>query len=76
MEKQQKMSKYYVNDCLESFILIFMSLLTAPILKNSQVICEMWNVKMLGIFKAVQQLQATAGIAMKSSPNICLLSAI
>ena len=31
--KYQKVSIYYENDCLQNFILLFMPLLTAPIVK-------------------------------------------
>ena len=34
--KYQKVSKYYDEDCLINFLLRFMSLLTAPVFKNSQ----------------------------------------
>ena len=33
--KNQKVSKYYANDCLQKFILLFMLLLTTPVVKNS-----------------------------------------
>ena len=32
--KHQKVSKYYENDCLQNFLLLFMSLLTASIVKT------------------------------------------
>ena len=32
--KQQKVLKYYENDCLQIFFLLFMSVLTVPIVKN------------------------------------------
>ena len=35
--KQQKVSKYYENDCLQSFPLLVMFLLTAPSVKNSHI---------------------------------------
>ena len=35
--EHQKVSKYYENDCLQNFLFLFMSLLTAPISKNSHV---------------------------------------
>ena len=31
----QKVSKYYKNDCLDGFLLLFMSLLTVPVVRNS-----------------------------------------
>ena len=33
----KKVSKYYENDCLQNLLLLFMSLLTAPIVKNSHI---------------------------------------
>ena len=33
-----KVSKYYDRDCLQNFLLLFMSLLTAPIVKNSLIL--------------------------------------
>ena len=36
--KYQKISKYYATDCLQTFILLFMFLLTAPIVKNSNIL--------------------------------------
>ena len=35
--KQQKKMKYYENDLLQNFPLLFTSLLTAPIVKNSHI---------------------------------------
>ena len=35
--KHQNVSKYYENDCLQKFILLFMSLLTAEFVKRSHV---------------------------------------
>ena len=35
--KHQKVSKYYENDYLKNFLLLFMSLLTAAIVKNSHI---------------------------------------
>ena len=37
--KQQKVLKYYENDCLQNFVLLFMSVLTVPIVKK--VICRL-----------------------------------
>ena len=37
--KQQKVLKYYENDCLRNFVLLFMSVLTVPIAKK--VICRL-----------------------------------
>ena len=32
--KHQKVSNYYDHDCLQNFLFLFISLLTAPIVKN------------------------------------------
>ena len=36
--KPQKVSKYYEHDCLRKFLLLFMSLLTALIVKSSHIL--------------------------------------
>ena len=33
--KHEKVSKYYENDCLQNFLSLFMSLLTAKFVRNS-----------------------------------------
>ena len=33
-EKHQKVSKYYENDCLQNWVFLFITLLTAPIVKK------------------------------------------
>ena len=38
----QKVLKYYENDCLQKFILLFMSLLTALIVKNSLILAVIY----------------------------------
>ena len=38
MLNHQEVSKYYVNDNLQNFIFLFMSLLTVLIVKNSHVL--------------------------------------
>ena len=35
--KHQKVSKHYENDCLQNFLLLCMSLLTAPVIKNGHI---------------------------------------
>ena len=35
--KHQEVSKYYEGGCVKNFLLLFMSLLTAPIDKNSRI---------------------------------------
>ena len=35
--KHQKVSKYYENDCLQNFLSLLMSLLTAKFVKNDQI---------------------------------------
>ena len=42
MVKHQKVSKYYDQYCLQNFILLFMSLLTAPIVKNSHILAGIY----------------------------------
>ena len=36
--KYQKVSKYYVYDCLQNFLSLFVFLLTAPIVKDSHIL--------------------------------------
>ena len=43
--KHKKVSKYYDHDCPKNFILFFMSLLTAPIVKYSHVFGPRPNLK-------------------------------
>ena len=38
----QKVSKYYEHDCLQNFILLFMSLLTVLIVKNAHILAWSW----------------------------------
>ena len=38
----QKVSKYYEHDCLESFLLLFMFLLTALIANNSHILARIY----------------------------------
>ena len=40
--KHQKVLKYYENDCLQNFLLIFMSLLTATFVKNNHIWARMY----------------------------------
>ena len=40
--KHQKVSKYYDRDCLKNFILLFMSLLTDSIVKNSHLLAGIY----------------------------------
>ena len=35
--KHQNVSKYHENNCLQNLLLLFMSLITAPIVKNSHI---------------------------------------
>ena len=37
LTKHKKVLKYYRNDCLQYFLLFFMSLLAAPIVKKSHI---------------------------------------
>ena len=38
----QKVSKYYIHDCLQTFLFLFMSFWKAPIVKNSHVLAGMY----------------------------------
>ena len=40
--KYQKASKYYVHDYLQNFLLLFMFLLTAPIVTNSHILARIY----------------------------------
>ena len=40
--KYQKVSKYYVHDCLQDFLSLFMFLLTALIVKNSLILAVVY----------------------------------
>ena len=34
LEKHQKVSKYYENDCVQNWVFLFITLLTAPIVEK------------------------------------------
>ena len=40
LEKHQKVSKYYENGCLQNFLSLFISLLTAKFVKNIDKLVE------------------------------------
>ena len=40
--KYQKISKYYVHYCLQTFVFLFMFLLTAPIVRNSHILAGIY----------------------------------
>ena len=42
LAKHQKVSECYDHDCLQNFILLLMSLLTASVVKNSQIMAEIY----------------------------------
>ena len=42
MVKYQKFSKCYAHGCLQNFFLLFMSLLKAPIVKNSHILAAIY----------------------------------
>ena len=42
MVKYQTFSKYYEHGCLQNFLLLFMSLLAAPIVKNSNILAGIY----------------------------------
>ena len=49
--KHQKVSKHYENDFLYSFLLLFMSLLTAPIVKNSHIYARIYFIFLKNFLK-------------------------
>ena len=44
-------SKYYENGCLQDFILLFMSLLTAPIVQNSKIWAGIYFIFLTNVLK-------------------------
>ena len=40
--KHQKVSEYYDHDCLRNFLLLFISLLTASIVRNSHLLAGIY----------------------------------
>ena len=42
LAKHQKVSKYYENDCLKNFLLLFMSLLIVKFIKNSHILARIY----------------------------------
>ena len=42
LAEYQNNSKYYNHDCLQNFILLVMSLLTAPIVKSSHILAKIY----------------------------------
>ena len=49
--KHQKVSKYYEDDFLYSFLLLFMSLLTAPNVKNSHIYARIYFIFLKNFLK-------------------------
>ena len=49
--KHQKLSKYYENDCLQNFLLLFMSLLTAKFVKNSHIWARVYFIFLKNVLK-------------------------
>ena len=45
-KKQQKVSKIYIHDCSQNFILLFMSLLTAGIVKNNHILGRIYFISL------------------------------
>ena len=43
----QKFSKFYEHDCLQNLIFLFMSLLTALIVKNNHILSEIYFIFLL-----------------------------
>ena len=40
--KHQQMTKYYVNDCLQNFLSLFMSLLTAQVVEKNHILAGIY----------------------------------
>ena len=49
--KHQKVPQYYFHDCLKNFILLFMSLLTAPVVKNSYIYAIIYLIFIKNVLK-------------------------
>ena len=49
--KHQKVSKYYENDCLQNFILLFMPLLTTPVVNNSHIKARIYFIFLKAVLK-------------------------
>ena len=54
--KHQKVSKNYENDCVQNFLLLFMSLLTPPIVKNSHIQTEIYFIFLQNVLKQTRKL--------------------
>ena len=44
MHNHQKVSKYYEHDCLQNFLLYFMPLLTALIIKKAHILAGIYSI--------------------------------
>ena len=53
MLKHQEVSKYYANGCSKSFLLPFMSLLRAPIVKNSHIKARVYFVSLENVLTQI-----------------------
>ena len=51
--KYQKVSKCYENDCVQNFLLLFLSLLTAPVAKNSQILAGIYFIFPKNVLKQI-----------------------
>ena len=51
MVKHERVWKYYVNDCLQNFLLHNMSLLTAKFVKNSRVQARIYFIFLRNVLK-------------------------
>ena len=49
--KDQKVSKYYENDCLQNLFLLFMSLLTARTVKSSHIQARIYFIFLKNVLK-------------------------
>ena len=86
LTKHQKVSKYYVHHCLKNFFSLFISLLTASIVKNSEILAEIYfdflkkrpvpNLKVFQhqILTSVKRLEKCLSIKVKFSTFLELCS--
>ena len=49
--KHQQVSKYYVNDCLQNFVLLFISLLPTKFVKNSHIWSKIYLIFLKNVLK-------------------------
>ena len=70
--KYQKVSKCYVHNCLRNFLLVFMFLLTALIVKNSLILAEIYFIFLKTILdQTSKSLDAKFGPQWKDRSSSC-----